>query len=136
VTQKAQDFRDWFWNWVYGIAGESVNVERGVVERIEGMVGQDLRALRLSSELKLRFFDATGSDYLLGPNAHARRHGYAARSERGEVALQRQAEVQARRRRDAIRKRVTPPDAYGRCVCGSTAQFRFCCGPRRSLGYT
>jgi hypothetical protein len=131
VTQHAQEFRDWFWGWTYGLVTGGANVETAVIAQLGQVIGEDLRALRLPCELKLRFFDHLRADYMIGPNDHSRRHGYASRSERGAGALQRQAEVQARRRHGAIKDRFGEPAAYSPCPCGSEGQFRFCCGARR-----
>lgn len=127
---EAQDFRDWFWTTVAPLAvsggratGEILRVATRMLESL------DAPTFRIARELKMRVFQATGSDYIVGSRGTHGRGGFAARAERGDKSLLSQIANQGKLRRAAIRELVgAEPAAYSACPCGSTERYRFCCG--------
>jgi len=130
-SQTGQAFRDWFWEEAASLVGSGAPTSE-IASRFRGISGMPLDALKLATELKLRFVQQVGSDYILGSLGRGAALGYSCRSEKGRLTLTRQADYQRARRLQQIEKAFGSIDMYAKCPCDSGNNFRHCCGPKRS----
>jgi hypothetical protein len=129
-TDLAQEFRDSFWRYVCG-REEREQFGETAGRELERAIGIELEDLRLPTKLKLRFFEQSASDYLVGESKFSRRTGFASRAERGTAALQLQSRIQSELRVAELKRRFGAPSPYEPCPCRSGEKHRFCCGRRR-----
>jgi hypothetical protein len=124
-------FREWFWSNAATLVGSGARVDE-ILRRFEALTRESSQPIRTAVELKLRFFEKAGSDYIVGALGRHGPAGFAARAGRGDAALDLQRAFQARERTAAIAARFGHVEAYAPCPCLSGARFRFCCGPARN----
>jgi hypothetical protein len=89
----------------------------------------DGRAFAFPCELKLRFVQQVGGEYVLGAPIARFSVGESTRTNNGLVVLRRQAAIHRRRRESEIRKFLgREPGRNETCPFGTALKYKYCCG--------
>lgn len=129
-SRNGQEFRDWFWETAVQLVASGANLRSGFEKIVGSLLFADLRAGRLTEELRLSFLQSVETGHAVGiPRLSGARIGFSTRVAAGQERLQIQRRLQAVRRRARVLKDLgRTPDRYESCPCGSERQFGFCCG--------
>lgn len=126
--QRAQHFRDWFWSTAAHAAAGGADITAAMLRELRASLPKSAEAVSLPCELKLRFFEKIGRDYIIGSSGLWDSHRFAARS-MGTDRLRIQAANHRDRRLAHIRHRLGRlPERNSPCPCGSERKFKVCCG--------
>lgn len=129
TSRSGETFREWFWETASDLVSSGADISSSFESMFNSILKVDIRSLKLPCELRLRFFQKIGQDYLIGSPIRSKGIGMSTRVYNAKARLNHQLKNHIALRHKSI-KEYKGRD-FGRnepCPCQSGRKYKHCCG--------